>query len=102
GRLNVDYELTKQLTFKPKINATYTSRDNRQHNIRDMYVNMPWDNPFTADGAVKNPQAGGIDWYGRDNINYLYDLQYNYAKSDAFDIQTNLDLEYRISDNFTV
>lgn len=101
GRLNVDYDITEKITFKPKINATYTSTDSRQHSLYQMYLNMPWDNPYATDGSVRNPQAGGITWYGRDNSNYLYDLQYNYGNSQILDIQSNLDFEYRISDAFT-
>lgn len=101
ARLNIDYDVTNKVTFKPKINVTYTSDESREHSLYQMYLNLPWDNPYNTDGSIKNPQAGGITWYGRDNSNYLYDLQYNYGESDIFDVQSNLDFEYRISDRFT-
>jgi TonB-linked SusC/RagA family outer membrane protein len=101
GRLNIDHKLTDRLTFKPKLNASYTTYDSRQHSIYDMYLYMPWDQPLNADGSLKNPQAGGITWYSRDNRNYLYDLQYNYGQGQTFDIQSNFDFSYRISDRFT-
>ncbi|WDF69456.1 SusC/RagA family TonB-linked outer membrane protein [Sphingobacterium oryzagri] len=101
GRLNIDHKLADRLTFKPKLNASYTTTENRQHSLYDMYLNMPWDDPYNADGTIKNPVAGGITWYGRDNRNYLYDLQYNYSNQQIFDIQSNLDFSYRISDRFT-
>lgn len=101
GRLNIDHKLTDRITFKPKLNASYTTIDNRQHSLYDMYLYMPWDQPYNADGSVINPVAGGVTWYSRDNRNYLYDLQYNYSNEQTFDIQSNLDFSYKISDRFT-
>lgn len=101
GRLNVDYDISERLTFKPKVNVTYTTSDSREHSLYQMYLNLPWDNPYNTDGTVRNPRhAGSGAWYGRDNSNYLYDLQYNYGNSAIFDIQSNLDFEYKISDDF--
>ena len=105
ARLNVDHKLTDRLTFKPKINATYTSTDSRSHGLYNMMLYMPWDTPYKQDGSLKNPQlegtSGEYDWFGRDGHNYLYDLQYNYSKGHVFDIQSNLDFSYEISDRFT-
>lgn len=105
ARLNVDHKLTDKITFKPKINATYTSTDSRQHSLYDMMLYMPWDTPYKEDGSLKNPQMEGTsalyDWYGRDGTNYLYDLQYNYGEGRTFDMQSNLDFSYEISDRFT-
>ncbi|WP_333625722.1 SusC/RagA family TonB-linked outer membrane protein [Sphingobacterium siyangense] len=101
GRLNIEHKLTKNLTFKPKLNASYTSYKDRQHSIYDMYLNMPWDTPFYADGSLKNTKLDNVGWYGRDNNNYLYDLQYNYGEGQTFDVQSNLDFSLRISDKFT-
>lgn len=102
ARMNIDHKLTDKLTFKPKINASFTSTDSRQHSLYDMYLNMPWDAPYSADGKILNPQAGGITWYGRDNRNYLYDQQFNYGKGETFDIQSNFDFSYRINDQFSL
>lgn len=101
GRMNLEHALTKRLTFKPKVNATYTTTDSRQHSLYDMYLNMPWDKPYDENGKILNPQAGGITWYGRDNRNYLYDQQFNYGKGQVFDIQTNLDFSYKIASFLT-
>jgi len=100
GRLNLDYEVNKKLTLRPKLNATFTSNDDRQHSIYEMYLNMPWDSPYDAEGNVINAQKAAL-WYGRDYSNYLYDLQYNYGKSDIFDFQFNGDFDYKFSDHFT-
>lgn len=102
GRLNVNYEVNKRLTLRPKINITYRSGDNQEHSLYQMYLNMPWDNPYAADGSVYNPRRDdGLTWYGRDGSNYLYDLQYNYGQSHIFDFQSNIDFDYKIDDHFT-
>lgn len=101
ARLNLDYFITPKFVFKPKINATYTKNENREHSLYQMYLNMPWDNPYDADGRPVNPRATGVMWWGRDQSNYLYDLQYNYSAGNTFDIQTNIDFDYAISRAFS-
>ncbi len=105
ARVNLEHKLSDRITFKPKINATYTSTDSKQHSLYDMMLNMPWDNPYNQDGSLRNPTIEGTsqlyNWYGRDAQNYLYDLQYNYGNDRIFDIQSNLDFSYHISDRFT-
>jgi len=101
GRMNLDYEINDRLTIRPKINGTYTTTDDRQHSLYEMYLNMPWDNPYDANGKLINPKNTTLKWYGRDQSNYLYDLQYNYSKNEIFDLQVNGDFDYKISDYFT-
>ncbi|WP_317195548.1 SusC/RagA family TonB-linked outer membrane protein [Echinicola shivajiensis] len=101
GRFNVDYDVSEKFVFKPKLAATYTTTDSRQHSIYDMYRNLPWDNPYDEEGNIVNPQDGNTTWYGRDNRNYLYDLQWNYGESATFNILTNLDFQYDITDNLS-
>ncbi len=101
GRLNVDYDISDKLTFKPKLAATYTSTDNRQHSIYAMYRNLPWDNPYDEAGNPVNPQMGDVTWYGRDNSNYLYDLQWNYSNGATFNILANMDFQYDITEELS-
>jgi len=101
ARLNLDQKISDRISFKPKLNATYTTKENRQHSLYNMYMNMPWDNPFASDGRAINPRDEGVTWYGRDLTNYYYDLQTNYSESENFDIQANLDFSWKISDAFT-
>lgn len=101
GRLNIDYFINDRITFKPKVNVTYTSNDNAQHSLYQMYLNLPWDNPFDPSGKLVTPRIQDINWYGRDDNNYLYDLQWNYGNGEIFDIQFNADFDVKISDHFT-
>lgn len=55
ARINLDQKLSDRLSFKPKLNATFTNTDNREHSLYGMYTNMPWDIPFYADGSAVAP-----------------------------------------------
>lgn len=99
-RMNLDYSVNDKLVFKPKIAMTYRDTENRQHDLYQMYRNMPWDNPYGANGQPINPRSPDAVWYGRDMNNYLYDLQWNYGETSSLDMIANFDIEYDISKNF--
>jgi TonB-linked SusC/RagA family outer membrane protein len=96
GRLNFDYRLSDKITLSPKLYTSYSKTDDRQHSVNALFTYLPWDNPYTPAGKVVNAQAAGSNWRGRDLANYLYDLQWNYNKSDRLDAMANIDLSYKI------
>lgn len=96
-RVNMDYELSPRVIFKPKVAATYTQTEDRQHSLYNMYLNLPWDKPYDANGIPRNAQIAS-PWYGRDQSNYLYDLQWNYGTSKTFNVIANMDLQWNITD----
>lgn len=63
-----------------------------------MYLNMPWDRPYDANGNLINPYNYNGTWYGRDRANYLHDLQWNYGKSNQLDLIGNFDAEIKFTD----
>ncbi|AVR47116.1 SusC/RagA family TonB-linked outer membrane protein [Christiangramia fulva] len=95
-RLNHEYEVIKNLTLKPKIGITYEKDNSREHSLYSLYTYLPWDKPYNDEGELINPQVDNVTWYGRDQSNYLYDLQYNYGKSRTLNLLTNFDIEYKI------
>ncbi|WP_229239820.1 SusC/RagA family TonB-linked outer membrane protein [Echinicola soli] len=101
GRVNFEYDISPKFTIKPKLAATYINTENRQHSIYDMYRNLPWDNPYGEDGKPVNPQEGDVTWYGRDNSNYLYDLQWNHSTGDTVNVMANVDFQYDITENLS-
>lgn len=101
-RLNQEYKVKDRLTIKPKVSITYNEAESRQHSLYDMYLNMPWDNPYLANGKPGDPKRGDFGkWWGRDERNYLYDLQWNYSKSNNFNVLINGDFEYNIARGLT-
>jgi len=97
-RMNSEYKVNERLTLKPKLAFRFDKWTSRAHSRYQMYTNMPWDNAFDAEGAPVNPHDADI-WYGREDVNYLYDLQWNYSKSKTFNVNFNMDLEYKITSN---
>ncbi|AZQ65434.1 TonB-dependent receptor [Flammeovirga pectinis] len=96
-RMNLDYNVNDRLVFKPKVALTYKETMDRQHDLYQMYRNMPWDNPYDANGKPVNPRDPNVMWHGRDMNNYLYDLQWNYGETNDFNMISNFDIEYDIS-----
>ncbi len=93
GRINLEYNVNSWLMLKPKIMASYTSVNDQQHELYDMYRNLPWDYPFNKEGQPINPYNPGVNWYSRDQNNYYYDLQWNYNTTSELQLMTNLDFQ---------
>ena len=98
-RINHDYKVGERLTLKPKVGLNYNTVENQQHSLYAMLTYMPWDSPYDEEGNIINPQENGTGWIGRDNSNYLYDLQWNYSENQEFNLYTNFDFEYKITDH---
>ncbi|SFS66429.1 TonB-linked outer membrane protein, SusC/RagA family [Zhouia amylolytica] len=98
-RLNHDYDVSDRLTLKPKIGVNYSTIDDKQHSLYAMLTYMPWDLPYDDEGNVLNPQENGVDWVGRDQSNYLYDLQWNYSENQEFNLFGNFDFDFEILKN---
>lgn len=98
-RINHDHNIGERLTIKPKIALNYNTRESRQHSLYAMQTNMPWDNPYNDSGELVNPQENGVPWIGRDKSNYLYDLQWNHSNSQEFNLYSNFDIEFKITDH---
>ena len=97
-RINHDQTVKPWLTLKPKLSVAYTQGKDRQGSLYEMYLNMPWDSPYDANGNLINPYNYNGTWYGREQANYLHDLQWNYGKSNQLDLIGNFDAEIKFTD----
>ncbi|MCT3832914.1 SusC/RagA family TonB-linked outer membrane protein [Elizabethkingia anophelis] len=97
-RINHDQTVKPWLTLKPKLSVAYTQGKDRQGSLYEMYLNMPWDSPYDANGNLINPYNYNGTWFGRDQANYLHDLQWNYGKSNQLDLIGNFDAEIKFTD----
>lgn len=97
-RINHEQTIKPWLILKPKVSLSYTTRKDTQASLYQMYLNMPWDNPRDANGNLIRVDEDYTDWYGRDKSNYLYDLQWNYGKSNQLDLIGNIDAEIKFTD----
>lgn len=98
--LKFSYKVNNWLTVRPQINATRRDVLDRQHSVGAMYGNMPWDNPYLADGTLVGNQPNPT-WVNTTGSNYLYDLQWDYSESEAYDVRSNFDFDIKLTDWLT-
>lgn len=98
--LKFSYKLNDWLTIKPQINVTRRDVLNKQHSVGAMYGNMPWDSPYLADGSLVGNQPNPT-WVNTTGSNYLYDLQWDYSESQAYDVRSNFDFDVKLTDWLT-
>ncbi|WP_319502889.1 SusC/RagA family TonB-linked outer membrane protein [uncultured Draconibacterium sp.] len=110
GIANLEINASKRLTIKANLSGNYTNTFNQEHSTYNMFTYMPWDEPYLPDGSVLDPRVdsgkkylldNGKVWYGRDENNYLYDLQYNYGKSRGNNFRINIGVDYKINEWLT-
>ncbi|WP_062059632.1 SusC/RagA family TonB-linked outer membrane protein [Aquimarina longa] len=98
-RMNLDYNITERLKISPKLSFSFDDRNRiTEAPLYELYLNLPWDNPFDAEGKPINAQEDS-NWLGRDQRNYLYDQQWNYSEDNTFNLSSNFDFEYQIIPN---
>lgn len=101
-RTNLDYKINDKLTIKPKISLNFDEYgDNRDISLYTSLTNLPWDLPFTSDGAIVNPLDDPGAWIGRDDVNPYYDQQFNFSSYNEFNLSGNFDFEYKLFPNLT-
>lgn len=110
GVANIDINATKHLMIKANLSGDYRTTYNKQHSTYSIFTYMPWDEPYLPDGSVLDPRVDSGKkyllennkvWYGRDENNYLYDLQYNYGKSRGNNLRANIGFDYKFNDWLT-
>lgn len=103
-RSNNDYKISNTLTFKTKISGSYWNDDNKQHSVYSAMTYLPWDRPYNADGSVRSGKEktdGPDGWFGRDASNYLYNLQWNWARGKQLGVTGTFGAVWNIKDYLT-
>ncbi|WP_454881756.1 SusC/RagA family TonB-linked outer membrane protein [Sphingobacterium detergens] len=98
-RFNTNYKPTDWLTIKPSVVGAKRSVDDRQYSTGAMYVNLPWDSPYDANGNLVPHRYSG--WVNGSQTNYLYDLQWNKSANTNYEFMGNLDFDVKITDWLT-
>ncbi|MDF1549661.1 MAG: SusC/RagA family TonB-linked outer membrane protein [Bacteroidales bacterium] len=108
GIANIEVRANERLTFKANLSGDYRNTFNQEHSLYNMYTYMPWDNPYLPDGTPLHPvlhaeylNSINSEWIGRDQSNYLYDLQYNYSSSRGNNLRANIGFDFKINDWLT-
>ncbi|GAB3932592.1 TonB-dependent receptor [Larkinella terrae] len=104
-RTNVTHNINEKLSLNFKLNGRLSQQESDPAGpsgssaLYGVYNNIPWDNPYLADGTLKRGTEGG--WYGREQENFLHSWQYNLNQSNGVGLDGDLNLEYHILPNLT-
>lgn len=101
-RYNFRANITHDINQKLKLSVRLNTRLNKQNAdpsgldgaLYGAYNNMPFDNPYNADGSINRGTEGG--WYGREQQNFLHSWQYNINQSNGTGVDGDVNLDYTI------
>ncbi len=101
-RTNLQSQLTKKLSAKVLFNGEL-NKDNyaTSNTLFDAYTNLPFDPAYDASGTPVDPRVYTA-WLGRDRENFLHSIQHNYSKAQSFHINTDVNLDYDLTDKITL
>ncbi|NJO89431.1 MAG: SusC/RagA family TonB-linked outer membrane protein [Chloroflexia bacterium] len=100
---NVDFQANDRLKVVVNLSGNYTNTEDREHSLYNAFTYLPWDNPYKEDGSLVWPSLDtDYPWYGRDQSNYLYNLQYDKGNSRSNNFRLNLNGDYEITEWFTL
>ena len=94
-----DYTPFEWLKIKPHIFGSKNDIDDRQHSVAAMYSNLPWDSPYDENGNIIGHYSD--KWVNSNSANYVYDLQWNFAKSTTYEFSGNFDFDIWFTDWLT-
>lgn len=98
--LKVEYKVSDCITIRPQIMGSRKDIDDKEHSVGAMYGNLPWDSPYKEDGTLVG-NSPNPTWVNTTGSNYMYDLQWNYGKSEAYEVMGNFDFDIKITDWMT-
>lgn len=97
-RVNLDHQVNDRLKVTARVNAGFTRNNNDPSGaLYQANTNMPWDNPYNADGTPKYVDKD-VKWYGRDYSNFVFLSEYNTNNSRGQNLVGDVKLEYKITD----
>ncbi|MCQ6960687.1 SusC/RagA family TonB-linked outer membrane protein [Mucilaginibacter aquariorum] len=101
-RGNSTYHFSKKLDVTNNINLS--ASQGKSYDYMDMYysfLNMPWDNPYDANGQPRYVDSSTPGWQSRDPINPLHTIQNSDHSYKGFNINYDLGINYRITNWLT-
>jgi TonB-linked SusC/RagA family outer membrane protein len=98
-RLNTVYKPFSWLTVKPSLVGARRGVTDRQYSVTSMYLNLPWDSPYDADGNLVPHRSS--TWVNSASTNYLYDLQWDHSENSNYEFMGNFDFDINLSKQLT-
>src|SRR5690606_7366406 len=100
-RSNITHSLNNKMSLDLKINTEYLQQEREPSGLNGAlygaYLNIPWDNPYDADGNLRRGTEG--DWFGREQENFLHGWQYNFNSSNGLNFNGDVNYKYNILPN---
>lgn len=96
-RFNVDYDVFDWLKIKPQISGARSDVMDQQADVSSLYSNLPWDSPYDENGDLVGNRPNPT-WVNTSGDNYLYDLQWNFKKTIAYEFMGNFDFDIKFTD----
>jgi TonB-linked SusC/RagA family outer membrane protein len=102
-RTNVTHSINSKLKVGLRMDASFRKYQEDASGNYGAIVgatrNLPWDNPFNADGSIRKGTEEG--WIGREHDNFLHGWQYNMDDTRRTSLSTDIKLDYLISKSLT-
>lgn len=99
---NINVIATDRLTLKANLTGNLINTDNQEHSTYNAYTYLPWDHPYKEDGTPIEPSTDtDYPWIGRDQSNYLYNLQFNWGSGRTNNFRLNAGADLEITDWLT-
>jgi TonB-linked SusC/RagA family outer membrane protein len=102
-RTNVSHNISEKLKLGVRFDAGFRKfNDDASGNYGALVGstrNLPWDNPYDADGSIKRGTEPG--WLGREQDNFLHGWQYNVNNTKRASLSGDLKLDYYITKDLT-
>lgn len=99
-RSNLTHRFSNKLKLSVLLNGIYTKdKYNPEGGLYQAYTYLPFDAAYGADGRPVDSRY--VQWYGRDQSNYLYSMQYDLSNARSFNLSSDVNLEYNIARHFT-
>lgn len=111
ANFNMNAQITKWLDMKARVNFSKSSVEypSSWTMLDDAFNKMPWDNPYAYDAegnqldqyvyvAGDTRSDNGEKWWSQNKWNSLYNTQYNYSRSNNFDLNANIQLNVHFTD----
>ncbi|RYD80807.1 MAG: TonB-dependent receptor [Sphingobacteriales bacterium] len=100
-RTNITHKVNSKLKVSTLLNGIYTKDNyNPEGGLYQAYTYLPFDSAYGANGLPVDSRY--VNWYGRDESNFLYSMQYNFSEANSLNLNGDLNLEYQLTKNLSV
>ena len=102
-RANVSHDLNSKVRINFRLDGSFRKYTNDASGhygaFNSAIQNIPFDNPYNADGSIRMGTEPG--WIGREHDNFLQGWQYNFDHTKRASLNADVDVIYKITSKLT-